>query len=174
MSKLDKMKDLRGGVIYAAARVAPTTARTWALDLGVRRSGGHPRYDISDVVALVIMRHLTENVSMAAGTAVQIVRALQPTLPALIERVVAEQETTNRYRRDGGPFAIFRSKPNPHSPTSAWLVVIEDDKDFADYLLSEKSGLSPVVIPLVRPINYALHNVARVDAGELGEEAALS
>jgi len=174
MSKLDKMKDLRGGAIYAAARVAARTARTWNLDLGSRRDGGHPRYDACDTVALVLMRYLTENVTIAAGTAAQIVRALQPDLPALVTRVVAEIEETNSYRRDGGPFAVVRSKPNPHAPTSAWLQFFEDHTALAEFLSTERSGLTPLVIPLVRPINYAIQNLERVAAGELAEESELA
>lgn len=172
MSKLDAMKNLRGGAIYAAARVAPTTARTWALELGQARDGGHPRYGVADAVALVIMRQLTTEVAMAAGPASHIVNALRPTLPNVIERVVSEQEASKRWQWDGGPFAIVRRKPlvGHGTPAETWLTMVEGD-DPGPAIADQRSGLTPLVIPLRRLINKGVYGLERVLHGEVPEEA---
>lgn len=166
MSKLEKMKNLRGGVIYSAARLAPTTARTWALNLGESKNGGHPRYSAADAVALVMMKTLTQDVMMAAGPASLIVNALLPRLPALIEKIVQEQEDSGHWQWEGGPFAIVRRKPGlPSDPVENWLTIIDGD-DVGPALADRGSGMAPVVIPLRRLINKGIYGVEAVLAGE--------
>lgn len=166
MAKLDNMKNLRGGVIYSAARLAPTTARTWALNLGESKGGGHPRYSAADAVALVMMKELTQDVMMAAGPASQIVNALLPHLPAMIEKIAQQQEDTGHWTWEGGPYAIVKRKPlSGGNPIGTWLTIIEGD-DLGPALADPASGLIPRVIGLRRLINKGLYGLEMVLAGE--------
>lgn len=168
MSKLDEMKNLRGGAIYAAARVAPTTVHSWGIILGTSAGTGHPRYDAVDAVALVIMRQLTSDMSIAAAAASIIVNALRSRLSEIVERVVAEQEATGRWRWDGGPFAIVSSRPvSVHDmPEETWMTIIDGD-DAGPALADAGSGMTPLVIPLRRLINKALLSLQLVLNGDI-------
>ncbi|PZO91798.1 MAG: hypothetical protein DI623_01745 [Sphingomonas sanxanigenens] len=169
MSKLDTMKNLRAGVIYGAARIAPTTARTWGLELGETRVGGYPRYSVADAVALVIMSELTHGMSMAAAPARIIVNSLRPLLPELIEKVVVEQESTGKWRWEGGPFAIVTGSPGKSGsrPPSTWLKVV-DGNDVGSIIADRNAGLTPLILSLQRLINQGIYRLERVLAGELG------
>lgn len=170
MSKLEQMKNLRGGVIYGAARVAPTTARTWSIELGTTRGLGHPRYDVTDAVMLITMRQLTGEASIAAGPAAMIVNAIRPYLPNMIEKVVQEQESTGKWRWEGGPFAIVTGKPTSAQGVdpSTWIAFCFAD-DPGVGLADRRSGLSPIVLPLRRLINRAILSLDQVLHGELSE-----
>ncbi len=165
MSKLDKMKGFRGGVLYRAANISPTTARTWPIELGSRAGEGHKRYDSTDVVSLWIMDRLTSGARVSAGRAAAIVADLQPSLPSLILEVVQEQERKGRWRWSGGPFAIAASPPDGVTHNPGW-VCIADGKRLAHILSDECSGLWHVVLPLQRIISAALLSLELVLSGE--------
>lgn len=170
MSKLDAMKNLRGGVIYAAARVAPTTVQSWAVDLGRTKGPGYPRYEAADALTLVIMRQLTAEMMLAAGPAALIVNAIRPELPNVMEAVVAEHEASGHWRWDGGPFAIVRRKPLGNgAPVETWLTIIEGD-DPGPAIADQRSGLTPLVIPLRRLINKTILALQLVLNGETPAE----
>ncbi len=168
MSKLDSMTNLRGGVIYHAARVAPTTARTWPLNLGESRDGGHPRYRPIDAVALTLMNYLTTQVGITAAPAGMIVNALRPFLPRILAEVVAQQEQTGHWRWNGGPFAIITRKPVAAavSPVETWMIFVESD-DPGSVIADQRSGLAPLVIPLRRLINKSVMSLQLVLNGEM-------
>lgn len=168
MSEIDDMQGLRGGVIYAAAGVAPTTARTWGLQLGETRGTGHPRYDITDVVMLVMMRAMTQDASLSAGPVATTVNTLRPYLPDIIKDIREAQKRDGEWRLEGGPFAVVsrRPQPNLNGDHSGWLHILYVD-DIGQAIADPRSGLAPIVLPIRRHINKALYGLERVLAGEV-------
>lgn len=168
MSKLEKMSNLRGGVIYGAARVAPTTVHSWGLALGETRGTGHRRYDVADALALVIMRQLTMEMSIAAGPAALIVNTLRPGLLDEIKAVLSENAAAGKWRWEGGPFAVVRRKPTAHhgADSSLWIEMVEE-KDIGHAIVSDWSGMSPLVIPFRRLINKTLLALELVLNGDI-------
>lgn len=80
--KREQLQNLRGGVVYEAAGVNANTARAWVdsngLQIGFRESeAAHPRYDLGDAAKLTLMRMLTCQFAMRAGSAARIVNAVQ-------------------------------------------------------------------------------------------------
>jgi hypothetical protein len=166
MPNLDDMRDVRGGVVYAAAGVNPVTARSWTktvgLALGTARPGGHPRYDAVDAAALQLMKHLTWNIGMEAAIAARVVNGARSALSEVIEIVLAEHDETQHWRSEGYPYLALRlTKPFEHG--RHWLL-----RDGADLDLAlTAGGTSLVLICLPAVIGKAVYGVQRVLAGSL-------
>ncbi|WP_294332477.1 hypothetical protein [uncultured Sphingomonas sp.] len=159
------MSNLRAGAVYGAARVPPTTARTWALELGESRPGGHPRYDITDVVMLIMMQRLTVDRSMAAAPAAIIVNALRPYLPDMIAKIDREW-AEHKELRPGGPYAVIHGQPSQQDPIH-WMAMV-----FADEVIKlqdDQFGMVPLILRLRPIIALSIHRLERVLSGEVEE-----
>lgn len=100
----DVYANFRGGAIYAAANVAPTTARTWALLLGKARQGGHPRYNLTDAVVLNLMKVLTLEGGLPPKRAAAILNDNRGALESVVQAICAEHSAAGRLRWNGGPY----------------------------------------------------------------------
>ncbi len=160
----------RAGVAYRAAAVSPMTARTWTrtvdLALGHRDAGGHPRYDLVDMVCLAIMKNLTQDANMGASTAATIVNYLRPNLREIIDAVIQEQAEAGRWSWGPFPCAVVIGRPLANQAKESgrrhWLFFAQDAEALG--LLLDGSALKcPVVIqlvPLINGVRLALKNSA--------------
>lgn len=162
MSRLDRLTGFRGGVLYGAADVVPTTARTWPISLGQRAGEGHKRYDAMDVVALTLMRDLAQEHGIGAAHAAAIVNCLRKPIAAAMSALVAEQASNGKWRWHGGPYVLIN--PRRGIPVGEWLHIVEDD--IVSALGHLPGGGVSVIIVLPKLINKALYQLERVLAGE--------
>lgn len=166
MSDVSSMKNLRAGVVYGAARVPPTTARTWALTLGESRPGGHPRYDITDVVMLIAMQRLTVDRSMAAAPAAIIVNALRPYLNDIIDEIDREWEEQG-ILPPGGPYAVIHGQPSQQDPLT-WMDIFEED---VTSIQDDRFGMVPLIIRLRPLIMLSIDRLDRALSGQLEDRS---
>jgi len=153
MPNPDQRTMFRGGVAYRAADVAPTTARTWPIDIGVRSGEGHKRYDLVDVVSLSLMRWITTDVPVAASWAAAAVNRARPLLQQEIARQAADVAAGLRPRWDGGRYLVIL--PNGDGEAGP-LVTIEDTQGLARLIVAERSQRHvQLIVPVQRLIATA-------------------
>jgi hypothetical protein len=167
MSKLDKMSGFRGGALYSAANVAPTTARTWPISFGKKGPGdGHNRYDAHDVVALTLMRDLALEIGFGPTFAAAIVNCIRPTLETTTVSLLEEQAAMGEWRWGGGPYVMIT--PRRGVAVGEWLQVVEEG-DIASFLAEGGRGGVFTVINLPTLINKSMYQLELVLSGEKPE-----
>jgi len=157
------LKGFRGGVAYAAANVAPTTARTWPLEIGSRVGEGHKRYDLVDVVMLRLMSHLTTSIPVAAGFVAAALNQVRDRLSQEVDRWLEVRLTPdNRWKWAGGPFLVLLPKRNGGAFSDP---LFKPDGEIADFLADRRTPAGVIVVALPRLINAAEISIENVLMG---------
>jgi hypothetical protein len=166
---IEKYQNLRGGVLYSALRIAPTTVHSWPIAIGKSRGDGHRRYDVVDATILLAMKHLTAGWGMKAGPAANIAKHLRivDDLDRRVGLFFDRLAETNEHSFSGGPFVIVTKIPRDGAPTSEFMHLAFDSASVALGLDDPRSGEGALVIPLGRLIAKAVYQIGRVLAGEV-------
>jgi hypothetical protein len=166
----DNFRNLKAGVVCAAARIAPSTMRGLValnLALGDRKGSGHPVYDFVDVVRLRLLQRLREDMKLEPPRAIRVVNSLSEALTSLAEEIPADLSKIKNADYEGGPWAIISEENDAKQFNKHVAMTLAD--------LAETLGLAGemqvLVIPL-RPVVYrSIHPLNRVIFGEVGEYA---
>lgn len=163
MSLPEIYTNLRGGVIYAAADVAPTTVRTWPLAIGTPRMGGHPRYDLTDAVILHLMKVLALEGGMPPKRAAFILNDNRATLGAVIQAICSKHRASGRWKWEGGPYLHIQVGSSGMYMQSDRVRIIDDDQ--IAQAISDSGDLQ-IVAALPRHVckmKISLDNILRGD-----------
>lgn len=156
--------NLRGGPIYAAARVAPTTARTWQLQLGEPRKGGHPRYDWTDAVILRMMAALALDGGLPPARAAVILNNNRDTLRNAMIAVRAHNRDAGKWCWEGGPYLHVKVAPARMNVGTDEAVLV-DDGSLLDLIGDRHSGALQLIVALPRHICSVLLELENVHLG---------
>ncbi|MET1113274.1 MAG: hypothetical protein ABWX67_17280 [Allosphingosinicella sp.] len=171
MNRLDRMSGLRGGAVYRAANVTPTTVQSWPIEIGTKVGEGHKRYNFGDVISLSLMRELVFTIGVKASHAAAVVNGLRDRVGEEVAVLLAEQAERGSWRWDGGPYAVVQHSRRGRGDD--WLHIF-DDKQLAEFGSDQSSGFIITVIPLPRLINasqLALENALGAGGAFVSEES---
>ncbi|MFB9049111.1 hypothetical protein ACFFV8_10375 [Sphingobium indicum] len=170
MPKPDIFSNLRGGAIYAAAGVAPTTARTWALKLGQPRLGGHPRYNLGDAVILSLMKALALDSGFAPGLAAALLNDKRDEILGAVDLICQEQSSSGKWRWEGGPFLHIKVGGSGFQPSDG--VHIIGDEQIVSAISDRSSGDLQIIAALPRQVCKTKLRLEAVLRGDLPAEVA--
>lgn len=156
--------NLRGGPIYAAARVAPTTARTWQLQLGESRQGGHPRYDWTDAVILRMMAALALDGGLPPARAAAILNNNRDKLQKAMIAVREQYRAAGKWRWEGGPYLHVKVAPARMNVGTDEADLVGDD-GILDLIGDRHSGALQLIVALPRHICSVLLELENVHLG---------
>ncbi|MEZ0495991.1 hypothetical protein [Sphingomonas sp. IW22] len=166
MAKSVVQNGFRGGVIYAAADVSPTTVQSWGVDIGERHGTGHKRYDAIDAIMLGIMQSITAEAGFPAGRAATLLNKNRLAIRAAIGAHLTEQSKAKRWRWEGGPFILIRPRSSRFlgSDDSLSIATVEDLRNlFAD----GREATPQIVLSLPVTINRVMMRLGTVLEGNL-------